>query len=484
MISKKSQKSYDTTGGDAKAKDEDGIHLVNGSRNKNDIGDTFFGRSNVLGRTVDVDSVDGSYSFHSYCTNSDYDDDINDDDDGEDEEQEDRVARSSSSSSSDSCVLPEAITGVDGRIISSIIEHCIVANENQRVRCFLLYTKQDLLGGGSKSKRSKDTTNNNNDDEYYFSNHEEERLARVVICHEHKLLVTENDDSGSSSNSNSINGKSNSGADLLNMIEDKSNDVNLDQLSAALGGDTGATDDNNDMNMVKYPMSMMSLSLGPWLGDLVIRDKSFNDILPRSSKKKGGATSRGFGAPPPPRQRQKQTMSRGKIAMQKHGGGFGEWVIGVQKVAMQFKWDYGSTVRHCLEFGKSMGCYCENWPTSSMGTIYEERMSRRLKPEDRSLYIDYDMGAYCGFIVGSAYVKAPRILSYSKAKNGNPIHTEFALFQRTTTSGDLAMLEEKKETWCSRITRMYSADGLLKQGTTSFFTLKPIAEVYMDDLSP
>ncbi len=78
--------------------------------------------------------------------------------------------------------------------------------------------------------------------------------------------------------------------------------------------------------------------------------------------------------------------------------------------------------------------------------------------------------------------QAPRVLSYSKAKNGSPIHTEFAVFQRT--SGDKTLLEEERETWCSRITRMYSVDGLLKQATTSFFTLKPIAEAYMDDLSP
>jgi hypothetical protein len=71
-------------------------------------------------------------------------------------------------------------------------------------------------------------------------------------------------------------------------------------------------------------------------------------------------------------------------------------------------------------------------------------------------------------------------LSFSKAKNGNPIHTEFAVFQKTEDEAP----EEEKETWCSRITRTYSADGFLKQGSTSFFTLKPIAEPFMDDVSP
>ena len=79
---------------------------------------------------------------------------------------------------------------------------------------------------------------------------------------------------------------------------------------------------------------------------------------------------------------------------------------------MQFKYDYDTSVRHCLEFGKSLGSYVEDWPISSMGTIHEERMSRRLKPEDRTMYIDYDMGEYCGFIVGAAYVKVSCALSF------------------------------------------------------------------------
>jgi hypothetical protein len=63
---------------------------------------------------------------------------------------------------------------------------------------------------------------------------------------------------------------------------------------------------------------------------------------------------------------------------------------------------------------------------------------------------------------------------------GAPIHTEFAVFQRTENE----VPEEEKETWCSRITRSYFADGRLRQGSTSFFTLKQTAEAYMDDLSP
>lgn len=60
------------------------------------------------------------------------------------------------------------------------------------------------------------------------------------------------------------------------------------------------------------------------------------------------------------------------------------------------------------------------------------------------------------------------------------MHTEVSIFQRTADEENL-----EKETWCSRITRTYSETGNLKQGSTSFFTLKEVAEPSMDaNLSP
>ena len=341
--------------------------ITNDNNNTNAIiGNTFFGRACPLGNTMDIDSVDGSYSLHSnnyFLETNDIDN--NDDNnnnimiDKENKTKSNNNNISSSSSSSSSCALPMAISGIDNKIVTSIVEHCLVTNENERCRCFLLYSKTGLYGNGS----------NSNDDQ----SKQEERLVRVVICDERKVVDVD---------SNKV--------DLLQLAEEEKSsqmgDSRLDQLAAAMGNPT-----LQNQIMDRCPVSLMTLSLGPWLGDSVIRDKSYNDLLPTSPTK---SSNKGFGTP-----------KKVSTSQNQQGGGFAEWVIGVQKVAMEYKWDYGSTVRHCLEFGKSMGIYCENWPLSSTGTIFEERMSRRLSPEERTVYIDYDMGSYCGFVVGSVYVK-------------------------------------------------------------------------------
>ncbi len=321
---------------------------LNGSKM---VGDTFFARSCPLGASMDIDAVDGSYSIHSHP-------DSKKESKGNNEYNEEDTNGYNSNKKS-SCALPKAISGVDGHLISSIIEHCLVLSDNKRTRCFLLYGKNGIYG-------------QSHDDEEL-----EERLIRVVIANECKPRDT---------NSNG------DASDLLKMIEEQSRpqigvDNRLAQLSSVMGDQFV-----NDDEMKEYPVSMMSLSVGPWLGDLVVRDRSYNDLLPRAP---GKALSKGFGAPKKSQNDNKKEASNG----------FGEFVIGVQKVAMQFSWDYGSKVKHGFEFGRSMGCYCENWPESTWGTIIEEKMSRRLSPEDRTMYIDYESGTYCGFIVGSLYVK-------------------------------------------------------------------------------
>lgn len=255
----------------------------------------------------------------------------------------------SEESASSSCALPQSFSGIEAQRTTSIIESCIVATETERVRCFMIYGKSEDFMGGTDVDNDGDTIN-------------EQRLLRVVISHERKLLTD---------------------ADVIKSTMGNA-DNRLDQLSSAMSGTTEDLGQN-----VKYPINMMSLSLGPWLGDVIIRDRSFNSILPQS--KNGNALSQGFGAPP---QTDKSAES-----------GFGEWVLGVQKMAMTFKYNFDSNVRLHYDYGRSLGVHVENWPRQSTGIIYDDRMSRRIKPEDRSMYIDYDNGAYCGFVFGSVYVK-------------------------------------------------------------------------------
>jgi len=370
-----------------------------------DNGLTLFGRTCNLGGLADVDAVDGSYSLHSFTTQG----------------------------SSASCALPESISGVDPTRVSSVIESCLVATESERVRCFMIYGKNTM----SMNNIDIDSNDDDDDDDDVV---EEQRLLRVVISQERKQ---QNDDN------------------LKDFIQETlaSSSNQLNQLTSAMS-------EAEDLGQnVKYPISMMSLSMGPWLGDSIVRDKSFNSLLPKSKTDNG--MSKGFGAPP-----KNETPAK----RMNHESGFGEWVMGIQKVAMSFKYDFDCNCRQVFEHGKSMGVYVDGWPRQSAGIIYDDRMSRRIKADDRSMYIDFDNGAYCGFTFGPVFVKAPRFLTSQRQGSALPMLTEFALFQKPEADGDEFESDGQNSICCSRITRLYNDDGSLKQGCTSFFVLKPMAE--------
>ena len=372
-----------------------------------------FGRSSVLGNLADVDSVDGSYSLHSIIERESGDDVV------------DTVS---------SCALPQSISGIDPCRISTVIESCLIATETERVRCFMLY---------GKSAMSISTSNDGDEDSM-----EEQRLLRIVISHERK--ETDGND------------------DFKSIIDDAVGNAEnrMDKLASAMSGeDLGEN--------IKHPINMMSLSMGPWLGDIVIRDKSFNSLLPKS--KKDGAPKKGFGTA------KKQTPPK----RMGHESGFGEWVLGVQKVAMTFKYDFDCNCRQVFDYGKSIGVYVEGFPQQSTGVIYDEGMSRRIKPEDRSMYIDFDNGAYCGFSYGSVFIKAPRFLTSQRQGSALPMLTEFAIFQKPEPESGEELDESKvDDICCSRISRLYNDDGSLKQGCTSFFVLKPMVTEIDDNITP
>ena len=299
--------------------------------------DTFFGRYGSLGALADVDSIDGSYSLHSTMNGS--------------------------KSGQTSIALPESISGVakPEERVTSVIESCLVATQTSRVRCFMIYGKS----GFSSDIEEEDNTDTDTDTD--GNSVPEQRLLRVVISHERKLQQDDALD------------------DFIQGTVSKM-DKPEDRLSSAMSGSNEDLGEN-----IKYPINMMTLSLGPWLGDVIVRDRSFNSLLPTTKK---GNTPIGFGVPKKSPKRNSNDES-----------GFGEWVLGVQKLAITFKYDFDCNVRQCMDYGKSMGVYEKGWPRQSSGVIYDDRMSRRIKPEDRSMYIDYDNGAYCGFVLGSVYLK-------------------------------------------------------------------------------
>jgi hypothetical protein len=83
------------------------------------------------------------------------------------------------------------------------------------------------------------------------------------------------------------------------------------------------------------------------------------------------------------------------------------------------------------------------------------------------------------------FLQLPRYLIFDRTRQIKPFYTEFCVFQSTKAkeengvsadgSGSLNNDEEMPalpELLCSKISRLYSADGQLQQGCTSFFTLQ------------
>ena len=382
-------------------------------------GGFFYARSSPLGSYTDVDAVDGSYSTQATVQQG-----TNAGDGG----------------------LPQTISGIDPNKVSTVIESVVVTGESSRVRSFLLY-------GKDKAERNGD------DDDSVNSSLQGSRLMRVVVSYEEKDGV----------------GGAKTGDDSSSLMDPKSLNppTQMDQLAKVLD----PSNSEGERRVEFFPsITMMSLSLGPWLGDIVIRDKTYNIALPTSKKRQ--TPSKGFGVSKP----------KGVVSNQVDPSkGFADWIMGVQKVAMTFKWDFGENVRQTFDFGKSIGSYCaDEWPLSSAAILNDEGMSRRIPPNDRSMYLDYDMGAYAGFLLGSIYIKAPRFFNFpNQLRNnggGRPMLTIFSVFQRT--GGGISSSLEKtddQETTCYQIARLYESDGTLKQGSTAFFEFKPMIEEGMID---
>ena len=365
----------------------------------------------ALGRSADVDSVDGSYSADAALLD-----------------------------------LPSALSGTDA-LTKFAIEQSIAVSDSGRVRCFLLYGMDD-------------------------------RLSRVVVCEENRVAEG-SDGANAGAGEGSPEGDAGVGVGDGSVSPSTPPEERLEKLQRALSKSKtttkpAGTDAEGASPNEKYPVDLYGLSLGVWLGDAVVRDYSTSP----SPLARDGGTGKGFGAPRSP--------SRPKSGKKdkEFGDGFAEWSLGVQKITMEWKWDFGDAVRQVLVFGRSMGAETGALPLQHMGSVNDELNSRRIPKEQRMTYIDCDQGRYAAFLVGSTYIKAPRYLSFSEASSKKfPFYTEYISFQKKASGNDEVIAlnmdnvdeEELPEAFCSRMTRLYDKYGELSQGSTQFFLLKKIA---------
>lgn len=143
---------------------------------------------------------------------------------------------------------------------------------------------------------------------------------------------------------------------------------------------------------------------------------------------------------------------------------------------------------------------------SLSGTVcVNESLLRRIPRDARMVYIDWDNGDYVSFILGSVSMQVsaqdfeginrrllstnsqhvpllqlPRYLTFdsSSTKKVKPFYTEFCVYQSANveeSNGDEKGSDDDvplRELCCSKIARVYNFEGKLKQGCTSFYTLK------------
>ena len=310
-------------------------------------------RNTKLGKSMDVDAVDGSYS----CDAALFD-------------------------------MPSAITGTDS-LIKFAIEHSLAINDNERSRCFLMYGIENQLvrvmvcdetrnKGGSDNIEKGDVdaslSGAAQGDFIGLSEDDDVEMAAAID----RLVGKITSESGVTQSIRLDDAPSVPGGVMDTITEDSTVKEKINRLNNVVQDSKDLTSKSS-----RYPMNMYSLSIGAWVGDAVIRDQNIEDT----------SLTRGFG-----------TVTKSKKTV--FGDGFAEWSVGVQKVTFQFFWDFDQTIRTVINYGRSLGVHTdEMMPVSTMGVINDELMSRRLKPEERMLFIDYDIGKYVGFIVGSVYIK-------------------------------------------------------------------------------
>lgn len=340
--------------------------------------------------------------------------------------------------------LPSALIGTT-KLAQFGIEHCLAVSDDCRARCWAMYGVD-----GS--------------------------LMRIVTSREVRDTPTQEAQSASEEMSGFT------AADLLEMQSDVDRLVDkitgmassdkpltpqerLQQLSQRTsGGDNNQGGDAIDLTL--HPASLLEMSAGVWLGDVVIRD---HPQIATTREERG----QGFG---------KTENSSIKATASNTNGRFGEWSVGVQKIAWRWMWNFGQEIRQVNDVGKAMGAELVPALAASMAgnVCVNEGLSRRIPKEERMVYLDWNAGNDVGFLVGPFCIQVPRYLTFDR--RGRPFGTEFAVFQSAPADDEEDQPYDDESVTglpklvCSKSTRVYNFEGLLKQGCTSFFSFKRFGE--------
>mmetsp|Transcript_29315 Transcript_29315/g.79352 ORF Transcript_29315/g.79352 Transcript_29315/m.79352 type:complete len:326 (+) Transcript_29315:1047-2024(+) len=245
---------------------------------------------------------------------------------------------------------------------------------------------------------------------------------------------------------------------------------------AQLGDAMGDAKEENTRELSSYDMSLLEMTNGIWLGDMMIRETKDVAVSPNE-----GGTGKGFG-------KASASSSFSASASSESSSTFGEWSPGVQKTAYRWMWNFEEEIRQIVDAGKSLGSSMDFYLKKSLaGNIcLDESLSRRKPKDERMVYIDWGEDTV-GFLLGPFSVQVPRYVNFDPSATTSrapavtkPFYTEFGVFQSAppvvaaTSDGVIDVTEDPalEELCWSKIGRLYNFEGRLRQGCTSFSTFK------------
>jgi hypothetical protein len=297
-----------------------------------------------------------------------------------------------------------------------LVEHCIAVSDNHRSRLLALYSATD------------------------------QSLLRVVVCEETRMVpVNKNENADDNTKAVTASDSKLTLAELVEMQADVDRLVDkivgqvqqppatstsngattpltpdlLSSLSSSSASSSSqqqyqhqhqphkplmqpySNDDENANGLNLHTISLLELSSGLWLGDAMVRDMSSS--LAASSS----ASGKGFGGS------SSSSTSASASASKQSAATFGSWSVGVQKVAWRWMWNFGEEIRQIVDAGKTMGTSMVVHAPSTAGSVcVNESLSRRIKKEDRMVYVDWT-GDNVGFIVGSVSIQVCTIVVFN-----------------------------------------------------------------------
>ena len=347
--------------------------------------------------------------------------------------------------------LPSALIGTT-KLAQFGIEHCLAVSDDCRARCWALYGVDGSLMRVVTSREVRDKPKQ----EAQQSASEEMSGFTAADLLEMQSDVDRLVDK--------ITGNASSDKPLT--PEERLQKLN----QRTSGGDNNNSQGGDAIDLTLHPASLLEMSAGVWLGDVVIRD---HPQIATTREERG----QGFG-----KDNSNNSSSNNNKAATSTNGRFGEWSVGVQKIAWRWMWNFGQEIRQVNDVGKAMGAeLVPSLAASLAGNVcVNEGLSRRIPKDERMVYLDWNAGNDVGFLVGPFSIQVPRYLTFDR--RGRPFGTEFAVFQSAPADEEEGQPDDDESVAglpklvCSKSTRVYNFEGLLKQGCTSFFSFKRFGE--------